>query len=288
MLKRWLVLIVGLNAALILAVIYVLKADIGKPKKQLFRDPYYEEEVFEKPHDIIDIATSSAKVVRRKVPIVMYHYVDYPKEDYDRMRKSLTMLPSVLDNQIETLIRKSYVTYFVSDVEAILQEKDFSKKPVVLTFDDGYEDFYYQVLPILMKRRAKATLYVITNYIGRTGFLTKKELEEIIESGLVEIGAHTLDHAYLKGMSETMAFEQILESKNKLEELFNIKVTSFAYPYGAFDSKTADLVRQAKFANAVTVVKGIYQTDEELFFLNRIRAGSLGTGDHITSVLEKD
>ena len=81
------------------------------------------------------------------------------------------------------------------------------KKPVVLTMDDGYKDFYTNALPVIIRQKA-------------------------LDSGYVEVGSHIVHHTSLTNVSSKNAEYEIKESKRMLEEMFNTKVLPFAYPYG--------------------------------------------------------
>lgn len=248
--------------------------------------PYYEKAAFKKPGDLINIATTGAMTKQIKIPIIMYHYVEYVKDINDTVRKRLDITPDLFEGQLKSLHQANYKTYFVKDIQKILDDSIIiSSKPIVLTFDDGYEDFYSVVYPILKKYQMKATVYVIVDYIGRKGFLSETELTELAGSGLVEIGAHTLDHVYLKNSGYISALKQINESKTKLEKLLNIKVETFAYPYGAFDQQTLTVVKEASFSAAVSVIPGSLQSKDNLFYLYRIRPG-IFTPETIVKVLE--
>lgn len=220
----------------------------------------------------------------KKIPIIMYHYVEHvevPEGDENaRKKRSLSIHPSVFEQHLRSLSAAGYESYFVREVPDLLRENTIlPDKNVVLTFDDGYASFYSVVLPLLKKYNMRGTLYVMPNYIGREGFLNKRQLEEIIDSNLVEIGAHTLDHAHLKGMSASAARTQIQTSKTALEELFDIKVESFAYPFGAFDEQTIQLTKEASYSAAVSVMTSALHTEDDLFYLYRLRAGMLSGKD---------
>lgn len=253
--------------------------------------PYYEPKVFQKPADLQKPKSASesaviSEEVKIRLPIIMYHYVEYVKDQGDIIRKRLDINPYVFENQLRTLYDDGYHTYFVKDVPDILADKIVpAEKSVILTFDDGYEDFYYDVFPLLKRYQMKATIFVINDFIGRKGFLNESEIKEVIGSGLVELGSHTLDHLYLKLVPKTIAEKQILESKKKLEEKFGIEVKSFAYPYGAFNKETVELVKDAKYSVAVSVISGVEQSKENLFYLSRVRAGAL-SGLNMLGVLE--
>ncbi len=250
---------------------------------------YYPKSSFKIPADILKerIATVSAKTVR--IPIVMYHYIEYVDRTKDPGRANLATPPSYLEREVSSLKAAGYTFLYAKDLPEMVMHPQgrMVAKPVVLTFDDGYEDFYWNALPILKKYNVKATLYVIYNFIGRRGlppYLTIKELEEIRDSGLVEIGAHTLDHAYLKGLKVDVVRKEIFGSKADLEKLLGIPIVSFAYPYGAFDKQALELTKAAGFTNAVSVIPGVNQSEDNLYYFYRLRPGYLGYNDPAKSL----
>lgn len=249
--------------------------------------PYYEKQVFQKPPDIEKEATVTARVNdKMRLPIVMYHYVEYVQDAGDLIRKRLNITPDSFERQLKMMKAEGFETYFVKDVPDFLHAHRIpSEKPIILTFDDGYEDFYTVAFPILQKYKMKSTIYIMYNYIGRKGYLTHQEIAKLIQSGLVEIGSHTLDHSYLKHAQKAASKREIVDNKRKLEERFGVNVSTFAYPYGAFDKETVSLVKEASYSAAVSVISGMYQSESNLFYLSRIRAGAL-SGRSITHVLE--
>lgn len=248
--------------------------------------PYYDKKVFQKQADLEKIATSGAFVKNVKLPVIMYHYVEYVKDINDVIRKKLDISPDLFEGHLRSLHNADYRTYFVKDIPDILGGKiEYSAKTVFLTFDDGYEDFYSVVFPLLKKYQMKATIYIIYDFIGRKGFLTEKEIQELIKSGLVEIGSHTLDHVYLKQAPESVMRKQIIESKKKLEERFGIEIKTFAYPYGAFTKEAIDMAKEAGYTAAVSVISGMLQSNDNLFYLSRVRPG-IFTPQTIIKVIE--
>ena len=240
--------------------------------------PYYSQDVFFKPTDIIS-ATSSTTTVNiknstQRLPIIMYHYVDLTKAADDLIKVNLTINPTLFENQLKTLRDAHYTTFFVRDIPSLLKESNNSKaKNIILTFDDGYEDFYKVALPLLKKYQIKSTIYVIDFYLNKKGYLTDAEVKELIDSGLVEIGSHTLDHPYLAKISYAQMYKEVFESKKDLEKKFSIPIQTFAYPYGSFNEKVVEQVKKAGYLAAVSVISGTRQSNDNLFYLSRIRAG---------------
>ena len=261
-----------------------------KIKSRRIIAPYYDAQVFVRPSDSKhhNIAYTGLSVKGQiKIPIIMYHYVEYVKDIGDFIRKRLSINPYVFESQLATLNENHYTTYFVKDIPDILDGKiNYSTRSAILTFDDGYEDFYTDVFPLLKKYQIKATVYIICDFIGRKGFLNPQEIKELAASDLVEIGDHTMDHFYLKQALLKTADEQIINCKKELEENYGITVKTFAYPYGAFAPETIELIRQLGFTAAVSVISGTEQSNQNLFYLSRIRAGQF-SGTNMVNVLEK-
>lgn len=209
-----------------------------------------------------------------KIPILMYHYVEYVKDEKDTTRKSLNITPDIFEAQIKTLKDNNYMFLTMNDLTNIMEGRlKQPEKAVVITFDDGYEDFYTDVLPILKKYNAKAVQYLISGAINNPNYLKDNQIKEIIKSGLVEIGAHSITHNHIKDMPKFLAEREIKESKKALENKFYILITSFAYPYGSFDQQAIDLAKEAGYKNAVSTIPGIEESEQNKYFIYRIRPG---------------
>ncbi len=223
-----------------------------------------------------------------KIPVLMYHYVEYVQDRGDTIRISLNTPPSILDAQIKTLKDAGYVFLNASDVadilDGIVQAPD---KSIVLTFDDGYRDFYTDVFPILAKYNVKAVEYVISGFIGEPNYLTKTQLLELTGSNLVEIGAHTIHHLALAGQNEATLTKEINDSKIQLEQILGVNVTSFAYPYGSFDLPAIQVAKKAGFRTAFSTVPGTEVGNYDRLFINRIRPGGATGSVLLKMITEK-
>jgi peptidoglycan/xylan/chitin deacetylase (PgdA/CDA1 family) len=224
-----------------------------------------------------------------RIPILVFHYVEYPQDKNDTIRISLTTIPSILEAQIETLKAAGYTFITPSDLVPALngKVKNFPKKPIILSFDDGYMDLYTDVFPILKQEKVKAVTYIIVDFLNRPNFLFSFQLEDLAKSPLIEIGAHTMDHVALKGMSKDATWYQIAQSRIDLQKELHLPITSFAYPYGSFDQQTIDLVKQAGFTNAVSTLPGIKDTVDNKYYLYRLHPGYL-TGQELLNFLAQD
>jgi peptidoglycan/xylan/chitin deacetylase (PgdA/CDA1 family) len=137
---------------------------------------------------------------------------------------------------------------------------------VGLTFDDGYENFQWAVLPVLDELGFSSTVFIPSDLLGQTnswveeprmGLLAADCIRELSRRG-IEIAPHGANHVELLGLdSEALKYE-VEGSRRRLGDILDEDVVSFAYPYGAFDSAVVDAVRQAGYAYACTALEGVW------------------------------
>ncbi|MEK7572104.1 MAG: polysaccharide deacetylase family protein [Patescibacteria group bacterium] len=237
--------------------------------------------------ETLGIASSATQSATLRIPILMYHYVEHIQDPNDTFRELMNIHPEVFEAQVKTLKEAGYTFLTMREVGEILDGKrTLPHKPIVLTFDDGYRDFLTDALPILQKYTAKSTVYVIAAFTGtEPDHMTQVQLEEVIQTGLVEIGAHTKTHTYLAGNTPEEVSKEIIGSKKMLEFMLNIPIVSFAYPFGAFDEQAVEITKNAGFSTAVTTQPGIYAQHANRYVLDRLRPGHR-TGEELTNYLE--
>jgi peptidoglycan/xylan/chitin deacetylase (PgdA/CDA1 family) len=127
---------------------------------------------------------------------------------------------------------------------------------VLLTFDDGYDDFAHAALPILREFGVPALLYVCSQRLldegyhwfdhdlppGRKQLLRRDDVKRLCDSGLVVIGSHTRTHRRVTGLSDSLLLEEIAGSRAELEHITGQKVPHFAYPQAEWDPRTEQTV----------------------------------------------
>ena len=129
---------------------------------------------------------------------------------------------------------------------------------VVLTFDDAWADNHANALGPLSGHELPATLYAPSRLLGKAGYMTRSQLLEMAAGG-VTVGAHSRTHADLRACGERELEGEVRGSKEDLEDLLGVPVTSFAYPAGLFDDRVVAAVAAAGFACAVTSSPGWWQ-----------------------------
>lgn len=205
-----------------------------------------------------------------RLPIFMYHHIDYfnnstPEE---RFITYIATTSEKLRQQLDLIQKLGYETITFSDVES----GNLPKKPIILSFDDSYEDFYTKAYPELLKRKMKAITYVIANKVDTKGYLTTDQILEMHQNG-IEIGAHTLTHPDLTKLSDAELKKEIYDCKTILEKLMNEKILSFAYPFGKYSLRIRMMVDDAGYKYATTVNPG-YAAFKEPLDLQRDRVYS--------------
>ena len=223
--------------------------------------------------------------------ILMYHMVKkhLPGARFNGLRVS----PERFECQLCWLRDHGWQSYTVS--EMIDARNELPDKLVVLTFDDGFEDNYSTVFPMLKKYGFKATLYLVVDRHNRDWSVSKKahhnneelknepkltdaQVVEMLDSGVFELGGHTLTHANLASLSNTDRQREIGQAKSELEDRFGVKVESFAYPFGIYSDGDPKLVAAAGYTSAVTTNDGIEAfAGADLFQLKRVKISGKDT-----------
>jgi peptidoglycan/xylan/chitin deacetylase (PgdA/CDA1 family)/glycosyltransferase involved in cell wall biosynthesis len=154
----------------------------------------------------------------------------------------------------------------------------FPRRPIILTFDDGYTDNYTNLLPLMRQYGYRGVLYLLGDFDirynqwdadfdptePRADIMDRTQKQAFVAAGW-EIGAHTMHHAKLPDLPAAEALAEMRQSKAALEEALNTEVISFAYPYGALNEQVKTLAQQAGFTYAVaTDTGGLHLEDDRM------------------------
>ena len=143
-------------------------------------------------------------------------------------------------------------------VHRIIDGRRLSNKTLSITFDDGYEDHFLNVYPILIRYGFPATIFLTVKYIdgywesekterGRIKALSRDQILEMKNGGLIQFGSHGYSHSNLLSITEEERFFEIRGSKLYLEDLLGEDVPFISYPFGACDEGTKNIVREAGY-----------------------------------------
>ena len=168
--------------------------------------------------------TLSSPAENVNVPVLMYHAVSDDLWGY----WDLFVSPQTIEEELLYLQENGFETIWFEDLSHI---EDY-EKPVILTFDDGYDDNYTELFPLLQKYNANATIFVIPKAIGTPHKMTAEQIYELSQSGLVSIQSHTYSHGNLSTMDEETLVFEMEESQKYLAALTGQVPYAVCYPEG--------------------------------------------------------
>ena len=171
-----------------------------------------------------------------RVPVLMYHAVS---DDIWGIPE-LFVSPSELEKQLQAMLEAGYTAITFEDLDRI----DEIEKPVMLTFDDGYDDNYTELFPLLQKYKVKATVFIIVNDIGKNHKLTEEQIREMSDSGLVSIQSHTMSHNYLDEMYETQLRSEHYDSMIGLARITGKQPFVMCYPTGRSSAYSREITAE--------------------------------------------
>ncbi|MFH0975258.1 MAG: polysaccharide deacetylase family protein [Spirochaetota bacterium] len=206
------------------------------------------------------------------VPVICYHHINPSpllKDNY------INTVPAEFEEQIKFLHSSGYKTILSKDIPVVLAPAERNilgnnRKPVLINFDDGYESVYNYAYPIMKKYGYKGILFIITDKIENDPtrmYMNKDQISELIKEGW-EVGSHTVTHPNLNSISIDNITEEIAHSKTVLETMFGVQVISFAYPYGLFNKKLLNLVRD-NYKYAYSTILGNNYGFDDLHLIER-------------------
>jgi peptidoglycan/xylan/chitin deacetylase (PgdA/CDA1 family) len=210
----------------------------------------------------------------RYVPILMYHHVMKAEDAKAIGAGYLNVPPEIFRAQMDYLLQKGYHVIGLDDMVAGIGSGSLPTKPLVLTFDDAYRDFYDYVYPILREKGIKATLFIISQFVGGERYLVWAQIKEMVDSGLVLAGNHTLNHPYLTKLTDFQVKDQIFSANNILRENLGRSVHFFAYPYGGANSLIEQALKEGGFRGAVLTTNQAPQCLGLPYRFSRIRVGA--------------
>ena len=189
--------------------------------------------------------------------ILMYHAVTRFTEDPNRVCIS----PELFAAHLQYLKRRGLRGASMRELRQARQQGR-SRGLIGLTFDDGYDSFLQEALPLLERHGFTATVFVVSDKIGKMNewehryeprhpmrLLNQGGLREVSERGM-EVGSHTVSHARLPGLDPQILEHEVTTCGQTLSEVLGETVDGFCYPYGDVDRAAINAVRNAGYAYA--------------------------------------
>jgi len=192
------------------------------------------------------------------VPVLCYHR-------FGNGGGRMSVSPANFAAQLDWLARNDYHVIRLAQVLAFLEGREsLPRRSVVITIDDGYESAYRYAIPLLRRYGFPATLFLYTDFVGGGDALSWAQLREIVDSGLVELGAHSKSHRNLiervDGQTDAEYRERIevevRTPRDVLEAQLATKVRYFSFPYGDANSTVMEVLKRYHYQLAFTVNPG--------------------------------
>ncbi|MHB1657601.1 MAG: polysaccharide deacetylase family protein [Burkholderiales bacterium] len=219
-----------------------------------------------------------------KISIICYHKVGIPKKDDPR--PALFIKPFQFKLQIFLLKVLGYRTISQEELLDFLQNRKLNiRKPIVITFDDGYEDNFINAYPILKKADFTAIISICTGFIGKKNaifenekqikgklpenYLNEKKIIEMSQNG-ISFCSHGINHYFMDELDESSLNKEIILSKQYIEKLINKKVIFFTYPYGRYNNITIESLKNSGYYGAFTIIRGKVCRNDNPYELKRL------------------
>jgi peptidoglycan/xylan/chitin deacetylase (PgdA/CDA1 family) len=221
------------------------------------------------------------------IPILMYHSIADEDESGVHPYYRTATAPSIFAQHVKYLHDHGYKTINLANAVGSLRNGPPTQRCAVITFDDGYSDFYQHAFPILNRYSFTATVFLPTEYIGaarmrfnKKNCLTWAEVRELKEHN-IEFGSHTVTHPQLRMLDENAIHREVVRSKNTIEDKVGESVDSFSYPYAfperhvAFTTKLRDTLVNSGYKQGVSTRIGLARPGEDQYFLRRLPMNTL-------------
>jgi len=216
------------------------------------------------------------------VPILMYHSISDNLFAKSHPYFQINTLPEVFSLQMRWLRNSGYRSLDLSEALAGLATGADLSKTVVITFDDGYRDFYTDALPALKQCGFAATIFLATDRIQDSpariegaDYLTWKDVRELHSDG-TRFGSHTVTHPDLRSLGPDQLEFELGRSKEIIEDHLGVAVESFSYPHGFPEEDEdhtrylADVLSNCGYDHGVSTILGRASAKSNRLFLPRL------------------
>ena len=204
----------------------------------------------------------------RGIPVLYYHSV------HPNSTNEVIITPNLLKEHLSYLKDENYISLTMNDVRNYLVHNEpIPEKSILITFDDGYMDNYYNAFPILKDLNLKATIFCTTSALDGKYYLSEDAIREMSDYG-IDIQSHTVNHPNLDKLTYADQLIEMINSKKTLERIINKEIYAIAYPFGDFNDDTIKAAKEAGYTLGFTTNRGLSDREDNLLKLDRIYVSS--------------
>jgi peptidoglycan/xylan/chitin deacetylase (PgdA/CDA1 family) len=221
------------------------------------------------------------------VPILCYHHIrEWENTDTEEDRAYIVP-PSLLEHQLQYLKENGYHSVVAEQVyEYYANGKPLPEKPVMLSFDDNDDNQFTNAVPLLKQYGFTATFFIMTVSLDRENYMTSEQVKELDKMGF-DVQPHTWDHHMVTQYKTEDDWQlQIVGPKKTLEDMLGHPTPFFAYPFGIYDTPSAEKIKSYGYKGAFRLRDVMDDTTDPLFAIKRLIANSYWTDDQFVEALE--
>ena len=233
--------------------------------------------IIEKKVDAVYQSAIAEKKSSFSIPVLMYHRV-VPAVPTNS-RHGIWVTAHSFEQNLVSLKQRGYSSITFEQYRLFLTgEFTLPVKPIILTFDDGYEDNYMYAFPLLKKFGFSAVIFLVADPTRQTNFwdidepqvrlVNNKQIREMVAAG-IEFGSHTVTHPNLSQCSPEQMRKEFVESKQAIEQLTGKEIISIAYPYGAVNERIKSIAIETGYTFGIATNSGPLKFYEDFFEIRR-------------------
>lgn len=208
------------------------------------------------------------RALRDRALVLMYHRVLPPNGVPDGLKPGMYVTTDTFAKHLNYLSSHHEVVSLDDLHDWLAGQRQFSRIPCAITFDDGWHDNYTQAFPLLRQHQMTATIFVITDQIGTPQMLTWSHVREMEQAG-VWFGSHTATHPVLTALDEPAVRDELTRSWTRLQQEVRRPSRWFCYPKGAYNNLALGVAREL-YAAALSTEEGPITRGDDLHHLQRI------------------
>lgn len=226
-----------------------------------------------------------APTAGRRVRILMYHSISRRVDDRSHPYYRTVTTPERFAQHMELLRGDGHRVMSLGDAlhwmnAPVPDDGSEQPSPVVVTFDDGFADFFTQAFPVLDALQIPATVFLATGclngrFVNGQPCLRRSEVSELAARG-VTFGSHTVSHPRLVHLGQSDIDKELLRSRQDIEQITGAPVSLFSYPYrfpeedSEFTARLAERLKRNGYAGGVTTSIGSARAHDHPLFLKRL------------------
>ncbi|MFQ5964192.1 MAG: polysaccharide deacetylase family protein [Candidatus Scalinduaceae bacterium] len=224
-----------------------------------------------------------------KLAILVYHQIvpdDFPLKLLPLDEQPYFSRLSEFYSHLDYLVNNNFSTLTIDEIGNPRKEEQSSKK-IAITFDDGQISDYTIAFPAIIEREMKATFYIVTDFIGKKGWLNWDQLKEMLRYGM-EIGSHSCSHRRLLDLKKEDILIELQKSKQVLEDRLGCYIRSFTTPFGLGNQSIMELALEAGYETICTSEVKLTQINVNKSIYGRI---GIRRGDNVEKfkgIVEKE